>query len=423
MRRLLAIVLLLSPLAVMAQEGQQESLPSGWKASPLPIVGYNTDLGFQFGAIADIIDYGVSPTLFPYYQHKLHFEISHYTGGQTLAHAEYDSSHLIPGIRFSSALSVQIDPLYYFYGFGGDITEYDRSIDRKNGLAFYSYKRNYASFQAAFQGNFSNHFEWAAGISFKYYKTSDAESDKYDRENTLYRYYRSGGIIRDNELTGSFIELKAGMAYDTRERDIAPTRGLRAELFLVGVPDFFQTGYGHLRLCANFRHFITPGPDWFTIAYKLAFQETIAGEPPFYMQQNIYSLPFSTSFSEGLGGPNTIRGLLNSRLVGDGYAWANLEMRFRIVQWSMLSADCYLGLNPFFDMGLITKPYRLDELAAATGTPKEELRETATRLHKSAGLGIKFGLADSFILSVEGAQSFSSNDGPFKISVAINYIF
>lgn len=423
MRRLPAIAFLLLPLAVSAQEGQQEPLPGGWKVTPAPILGYNTDYGFVFGASTDIYNYGRKPSLYPDYRRKFHCEVSQFTGGRTFADIEYDDPTLIPGVRLSAAFTAQIDPLYNFYGFGGDVTTYDRSLDRKGEVAFYSYKRSLLHFQTALSGWLSPHIQWNLGLVFRRYVNEETSYRKYDPENTLFHIYRTWGVIRDNEAEGSFIEFKGGLSYDSRDSRMAPSRGIFADLFLVGAPDIFKTGYSFLQLCTHFRHYVTPGPDWLTIAFHLAWQGTVAGEAPFYMLPNIHSLHFTTQFSEGLGGYNTLRGLLDSRLVGDGYAWANFELRFRLFSWSLAGMDCFLGLNPFFDMGMITNPYRLDGIAAASQTSYDELKALATRLHKSAGAGIKFGLGDIYILSLEAGKSFSKNDGPMNLAVSINYIF
>lgn len=423
MRRLLAIAFLLLPLAVTAQEEQQELLPSGWKVAPMPVLGYSTDYGFLFGASADLSNYGKDPSYYPGYRQKFHFEVSHFTGGRTFAGIEYDDPTLIPGIRLSVSLNAQTDPLYSFYGFGGDITAYDRGIDRNGQTAYYSYRRSSLRFQAALRGWLTPHLQWNAGLTFRHYRNEDISDRKYDPENTLFHTYRSLGLIRDNETAGSHLEFKGGISLDTRDVWTAPSRGVFADLFFVGAPDIFRTGYAYLQLCAHFRQYITPGPDWFTIAYHLAWQSTAAGEAPFYILNNIHSLQYTTQFSKGLGGYNTLRGLLDGRLAGDGYAWANLELRFKLFTFNLAGANCFLGINPFFDMGLITNPYRLDEIALATGRSYNELKSLATRLHKSIGAGLKFGIGDDYILSVEGGKSFNNNDGPFNLAVSINYIF
>lgn len=425
MRSFLPFIILLSICFSAAGQTKENEVPSGWKAIPLPILSYNTDLGFQFGATTEIYNYGKDPSIYPEYKHKFHAEVSQYTKGQTMAHIEYDSSYLIPGIRFSTSFTAQINPLYNFYGFGGDITQYDREYDRRNGYAFYNYKRSMFKFISNFQGNITEGVKWIGGLSIYHYSHEELNFKDYDYHQTLFHFYRENGVIRDNETKGAVLELKAGFSFDTRDQETTPTRGIWAESYCVGAPNIFNCGYNYLKLILHFRHYLTPfrNADWFTFAYHLAYQGTVAGEAPFYMQQNIYTLLFKQAFCEGLGGLNTVRGLLNARLVGDGYAWANIETRFKIYEFYLLKTKCYVGLNPFFDMGMITKPIRLEELSAAYETPVEELRKTATRLHKSVGIGFKFGMDENYVFSLECAKAFNNNDGPFALMTSINYIF
>lgn len=415
-------LLCLGASALRAQESQAV-VPEGWKATPMPLVGYISDLGFIFGATSDFHDYGYHPSIFPDYRHRIHVEASYSTKGRVLARIEHSSDHLIPGIRFSASATAQIDPLYNFYGFNGDVTTYDRSIDRRNGAAYYSYRRSSFIFRSGFQGDITPGLKWFAGLSFKYCLNEELKHKDYDSDNTLFHDYRSCGIIRDNELRGGFIEFTGGLSFDSRNSRLSPTRGIFADAFLVGAPDILGTGYSYLKLCAHFRHFINIWDDRLTFAYHLAYQGTVIGEAPFYMQQNIYSTQTDQTYSEGLGGLNTLRGVLSGRLVGNDYAWANLEMRCRIVSGNVAGLDWFLALNPFFDIGVITKPFRVTEMASALGMSEAEISRLARSFHKSAGLGLKIGLDNSYIISIEGGKAFNDNDGPFNISTSINYIF
>lgn len=114
----------------------------------------------------------------------------------------------------------------------------------------------------------------------------------------------------------------------------------------------------------------------------------------------------------------------SGRLVGDGYALGNLEARIRILQFDLAGTNCYLAVNPFYDMGAIVQPYKIEEISKATGESIEALRERALRLHQSAGLGLKFGMDRNYLISLEVAKAFNSNDGhPIGFATAINYIF
>ncbi|MDP3436035.1 MAG: hypothetical protein Q8S04_02205, partial [Bacteroidales bacterium] len=52
----------------------------GWNFGPLPAVSYNSDQGFQYGALCDIYWFG-DGSQYPNYIHKFNVEISRYTKG------------------------------------------------------------------------------------------------------------------------------------------------------------------------------------------------------------------------------------------------------------------------------------------------------------------------------------------------------
>ena len=395
-------------------EKEQRGFKRGISILPFPILSYSSDLGLQLGGYVDLYDYGSEPSIFPKYFHHFHIEASHYSKGQIFVHGEYESSFLIPGVRFITSLTWQDDPLYQFYGFNGAVTKYDPSLDRRNGTAFYSYKRHMLRFLSSFQGKIGGNWDWMAALNFRHIKSSDLTLDAYDASNTLFRQYVDSQIIRADELKGTLCEILLGAKYDTRDFEPDPSRGIWSEIYLNGSPDFFRTGYPYLKASLRWRHYITPGPTWLTLAYHLGYQTTLLGNAPFYVQQNISTIQIRQACAEGLGGINTLRGIIGNRLVGDAYAWANFEIRLRILQFQVAGIDFSLALNPFLDAGMITKPYRLTDM---------ELRKEACKPHASAGIGGKMGMDSNFMMSVEWGMPFDKNDGRSSIYFGLNYIF
>jgi len=53
------------------------------------------------------------------------------------------------------------------------------------------------------------------------------------------------------------LELKAGLVYDTRDFEPAPSRGWWVDLCLVASPDVFDDGYKYVKLAAHVRKYIT----------------------------------------------------------------------------------------------------------------------------------------------------------------------
>lgn len=416
-RAAIAAAVLAVAFSAWGQENEK-AVKTGWNFGPLPAVSYNSDLGFQYGALCDIYYYG-DGSLYPNYLHKFNVEISRYTKGAGTYHFFYDSKHIIPGIRLTFAATYMPNKMNNFYGFNGLASPLN--ADAEN--AFYSFERNMARILADFQGTVSGNLGWAAGVSFWNYRTGRVGLNKYSGTKTLYDLYVAEGIVRPEEAGGgSHMEFKAGLVYDTRDHEAAPSRGVYAEAILYGSPDMIeQRGDSYLKMGMQFRHFVTLSENRLVLAYRIAWQGTLAGEAPYYMQPNIATLYLRQIRSEGLGGPNTIRGVLLSRLVGEGYAWSNFELRCRLFDFRFINQFWYVAVNPFFDAGMVVQPYRLDEMRASGDGRIYSGRDE--KLHMSAGIGAQLSMNRNFIVSVEWGKPFEKQSGPGSLNIGLNYIF
>jgi hypothetical protein len=303
----------------------------------------------------------------------------------------------------------------------------------------YNVKRNMMRVMADFQGDITSpKFRWAAGVSYWWYGIEDITLKKkgttaYDttpndyltaqgiNSASLWQLYQYAGLIRPNEAHGGHhLEFKAGLVYDSREHEADPSRGIWAEVYAYGSPDILngrgKDGYHYLKLAAHFRHYVPVWKDKITFAYHLAYQGKLAGNAPYYTLQNINTLYLRQIISDGLGSINTVRGVPYNSVIGDGYAWANIEMRFKLVSFRFIKQNFYLATNPFFDMGACVQPYRLEEMKQVSDTGltlDNKLLTLAERnliytgqpnkLHMSAGLGLKLAMNRNFILSAEVA--------------------
>ena len=422
---------------------KETKIKTGWNFGVLPAVSYNSDLGLQYGISADIYNYGDGSD-FPRYKHKFNTEISHYTKGMTRLHLFYDSKYLIPGVRVTAAATYMNNPMFSFYGFNGAVEPYQELMNSNksyfvdvnpylphsaDGMAYYNFQRNMFRFLADFQGEIAPNLNWAAGVSFWNFDIKDIDNENYDSSYTLYDYYHDTGVIKDNEANGgSRLEMKAGLVYDSRDLDSAPSKGIWAEVYVNGSPDVFGDSYKYLKLCAHWRQYIQLISDSrLVFAYHLGYQGTIAGEAPFYMQSNITTLYLRQILSEGLGSINTVRGTLYNRMIGDSYAWGNFELRLKLCSFNFINQSWYVVTNPFFDLGAIVKPYRLDEMTNLidnVGRSYDDLYKDATKLHKSVGAGLKFVMNQNFIVGCEVAKPFDKDDNPgLGVNIGLNYIF
>lgn len=404
-----------------AAQLREERIKRGWNFGPLPAIGYNSDLGFQFGALCDIFYYG-DGSRFPEYLHKFNVETSWYTKGSGVFHLFYDSKYLVPKTRVTFAATYMPNQMMSFYGFNGYASPYSAQTAVENP-SYYAIDRNLLRIMTDFQRRITDKIGWAAGISFWDYRTGRVRLPKYAGKPSLYQQYVDHGIIRPEEAHGgALLEFKAGLVYDTRDHEPAPNRGIWAEFIAYGSPDLIErTGNAYLKLSAHFRQYIPIVHGRLTFAYHLAYQGTVAGHPPFYTQQAITTLYLRQVNSEGLGSINTVRGLLYNRIVGNGYLWGNFELRWRIFDFRLFGQEWYFAANPFFDAGAVVQPYRLEEMKASGDAAIYSGESNGA--HLSAGLGVKAVMNSNFIVSVEWGMPFDRRDGSGSLNIGLNYIF
>ena len=448
MKKLLILSLILA--STLSVFGQEKEVKKGWSLGLLPTATYSVDNGFQAGAFGDIYNYG-DGTTYPDPLHKISWEASYFTHSHRMRfYLAYDSKYLIPKMRVNASVTYVTDPLYSFWGFNGGASlahldnPYDLWTNKDTGINYFGMSRNMLRVLANFQGEIVPHLNWAAGVNFWNWKVGDmrdngykkdGSNDKfyYDKDNTLYRDYQRLGIIHADEKNGgNALELNAGLVYDTRDMEAAPNHGIWAEAYLNGnVLD-----HRYLKACVYFRHYIDipihiPAGDP-VFAYRLAWQQTIAGETPLYMIQNNPLLVQRNMISEGFGSSNTIRGLRENRILTEGFAWMNAELRVKLVNFKLFNQFFYIAVNPFFDAGVITKPYRAAEFEAAralniaTYHPLDQLYDPdrVKDIIYSAGAGLKIAMNQNFIVSVELAKCFYKPlDAGMWLGIGINYQF
>jgi len=416
-KQLIAIFAIMSVSGISANDAPEKGPKTGWNLGPLPTISYNSDLGFQYGALCSFFYYGDGST-FPEYRHMFNIQASQFSKGTGMYHFFYDSKYLIPASRLTFAATYLPNKKMAFQGFNG----YASPFDDAQPIDFYSIDRKMLRILADYQRKIGDNLNWAAGFSFWNCQIERVKTDSYKDKPTLYDLYLDKGIINPEEASGgSQIEMKLGLVYDTRDHEAAPSKGIWAEIVAYGSPDVIdKNNHAYLKLSTHYRHYIPLVSDRMIFAYHLAYQGTVAGNAPFYIQQNITTLYLRQVNSEGLGGINTLRGVLYNRVVGDGLLWGNFELRYKLFNFRFLKQQWYAGVNPFFDAGRVVQTYKLQEMK---NSGKEIYSGEAEKMHYGAGLGVKFVMNRNFIISAEFGKSFDDRDGKSGMNIGLNYIF
>lgn len=447
------LVALILVLTVSGQE-KEKKVKTGWKFDgALPAVTYDSNLGFQYGALVEFRNYG-NPSVYPEFLDHTYTEISHYTKGSGIFRMMYESYHLIPGVHLASDLSYLPDAATDFYGFNGyesvfnvDWMKYDKETgpaDPYRSTMFYRLRRNQFRFKNDFQGKLSGeHLQWSAGLSFNKFFVGSVNIDKLNKgreyplpqvnvEPGLFEIYRDSlGLISANEADGGWVNtLKAGIAWDSRNNKTNPMKGIWTELGFEFAPGFMGNDWAFTKFYFIHRQYFTLIKDNLSFVYRLGYQTTLGGKTPFFYQSQVITSMLTGATSEGLGGSSTLRGVLRNRVIGDGITYGNFEFRWKPIHFRLFKQDSYLGINAFYDLGLVTKKIKLpSDLQTTFNTYltgynySDFFNIGGEGLHHCAGISIMPVWGQNFVIAVDIGKAFNAQDGNIGFSIGLNYLF
>lgn len=416
---------------------KKEKVKTGFSMGGVPVVAYDADTGFKYGGLVNLYLYGDGSN-YPNYNHSLYLEWSRTTKGSGINQLTYDALTLIPKTRVTFDVSYLTEQALNFYGFNGYNADYNPAFELTGGndyisRMYYRHSRKLFRIKADFQGDVSESLgkklRWLAGIAHYRTNISTVDINKLNEGKTedllpdtalLYDKYVDWGVIpADQKNGGNVTFLKVGAVYDTRDNEANPNKGIWSEALVVTAPGFLGNDYSYTKLLLSHRQYFTILPDRLTFAYRLSYQTKIAGEMPFYM------LPYtidSKITQAGLGGAKNIRGVLRNRVVGDGVAFGNFELRSKFLKTVILNQNFYLGVNAFVDMGMVTSPYHFD----TSHVPASELaglQFADENLHIGYGGGIRFVINSNFIIAVDYGIAAKKQDGTKGLYIGLNYLF
>ncbi len=416
-----------------------EIIKKGWNFGPLPVVGFDADLGFQYGVTCDIFNYG-DGSRYPRYDYKFNVEASRYTKGSGVFRFYSDMPYVVKDTKLFFDVTYFYAKKYEFFGFNGyeasSFDPYAGIEGLKSGYHFIN--RNQFRFVGSMQRPFFDvpNLYWTAGLAYYNTKVTPIDTIKmsdYAGQTTLYENYVNTGIIKEDEAHGgNTTQLRLGMVYDSRDHNSDPTKGIYAEATLVGAPDLIdRKGYSNLSYTFLWRHYIPIYKDKLTFTYRLGAQNRLAGKTPWYMINNLNTMFFKKMYTEGLGGSVTMRGVNRNGVIGEGFAFANLEMRWRIVGFQFINQNWQVALNPFFDAGMVTqKRGEIEMMNADNGgiilhdNSFDSYSGDKESVHMSAGCGLKLIMNRNLIVSVDLGKALDKRDGEkLKTFIGFNYIF
>ena len=432
---------LVALLVICATFAYGEEVKTGLSWGGVPAVAYNSDNGFTYGIILQPFHYG-DGSMYPDYLFSVYSELSRTTKGGGINKLFFDSKYLLPAdIRITSELSLLTEKLLPFYGFNGFQSEYNEMFEKEwldddeteanpdyISRTYYRHSREQFRFTADFQKQVIHpKVRGVVGLGFLNTTVGNVDvadiNDKADDDTTplpditdstyiFERYVSNGWIPADEADGGATNYLKLGMVYDTRDQEANPMSGMWTEALVTMAPEFLGTETPYTQLTLTHRQYFTILPKDLSFAYRVGYQGTLSGQPPFYM------LPFyqsSYKMEEGLGGSKSLRGILKNRIVGTSFYFTNLEFRWKFFRTVLAGQNLYLALNGFTDMGQVLTPYEVE------GQTLPEFSEEG--LHIAYGAGFRIALNENFIVAVDYGMAKDPQDGNSGLYIGLGYLY
>ena len=434
-----------------------EIIKTGLNFGPLPVVAFDADRGFQYGALLNIYNFGDGST-YPNPKSWWYIEASAYTGGTWNLYLNYDNREIWNNTRLSICTNYSNESALDFYGFNGYQSIYTYALDgffdnapgdgpgefvfdmdnpkgekaynkfHEKGKApkgFYRYSRQSFRAKADLTGEIANNFYWEAGYTFYWLKHHAFTPEGYTpADGSLYQLYKDWGILNDTGENQFVSAVKAGLMYDSRNVQNNPTKGIWAEAHAIVAPKWLGSSMNSFKLSATYRQYVPIVSDKLVFAYRFAYQGFLGKNTPWYLMPFYSNMGYTRDF-DAIGGYRTTRGLMLDRVQGLHTGFYNIELRYRFIDFQLANQNIAFALSGFTDGAHVFKGY---DLTNRTGAHKELYKkyiDTSRKdgLHATAGAGLRFIMNQNFIVAFEYARCFYKQDGNGAFYINTGFLF
>ena len=434
-----------------------EIIKTGLNFGPLPVVAFDADRGFQYGALLNIYNFGDGST-YPNPKSWWYIEASAYTGGTWNLYLNYDNMEVWDNTRLSICTNYSNESALDFYGFNGYQSIYTYALDgffdrmpgdgsgefvfdtenpkgekafnkfnekNKAPNGFYRYSRQSFRAKADLTGKIANNFFWEAGYTFYWINHHEFTPQGYTPvDGSLYGLYRDWGILNHTGENQFVSAIKAGLMYDSRNVQNNPTKGIWAEAHAIVAPKWLGSSMDSYKISATFRHYVPIVQDKLTFAYRLAYQGFLGKNTPWYLMPFYSNMGYTRDY-DAIGGYRTTRGLMLDRVQGLHTGFYNIELRWRFVDFQLWNQNIAFALSGFTDGAHVFKGYDLTNKTGVKPELYKKYIDTSRKdgLHASAGAGLRFIMNQNFIVAFEYARCFNRQDGKGAFYINTGFLF
>jgi len=328
-----------------------------------PVLGYQPETNFAFGAVSFIVYDNVAEndayyrpsTISPYFLYTLNH--------QMLIAIDFD-------MFFKNGYYLDIKPRFYqlpdfFFGIGNDNVIENEEI----------YTNKFIRLDGRFM-KFINQ-KWSAGLKFDF------------QDNKLSDFDEDGELIKE-DIFGTQGGLNSGLGptaqVDTRDNILYPSKGIFAMFEINFYSKSFGGDFNYTYFILDFRKYLSIKSEKNILAFQAAANFTSGDEIPFYKLQKV-------------GGNSRLRGIENANLYIDKQSfWMQAEYR-RQLFWRF-GAVAFAG---FGDVAPGLDQFKFNELkyVAGLGGRFQAMRDEKLNVRLDAGIGR--GGQFAFYLSIKEA--------------------
>lgn len=364
----------------------------GWEFIALPALNFSSDEGFGYGALLEAYNYGASGGAYRFtIQPTLFFT----TKGRRDVTLFVDAPRwLANGWRVDAFFGHEQELATPYYGRGNSTVE-DESLTGEPDPYYYRYGRTRARVLANVQRRMgTSAARLLVGAGFANVST---DATPFDSGTTLLEQELAGRPSPSGRLS----YLRAGIVWDTRDREIGARSGWWNELLVQRVDRALGASHNYTRATLSARRYV-PIAERVSSASRVIVQQT-SGDVPLY---DLASVATSYRQEEGLGGSRILRGIPKNRVMGKGLLVLNNELRWRAVDFSIRDKPSFLLLSGFVDAGRVwEESIRLGELASDLWT--------------GYGAGVRLGLGASSVIALDVGRSSSAT----QLYIGLGYAF
>ena len=391
MRWVLSAVALVATAPQLDAQGRQTGLEFGG----VPAINFDADEGFGYGAVVELYHYGdgsrapylwtLQPTVFLTTEGRQDFTLF------------FDAPHALPGgWRLDAYLGSERQLATPYYGLGNAAVYDAGAVDDLNPY-FYRFGRTRRSAALNLQrplGDSPLRVLFGMGAVH-----GSVVSVPYGEGTTL--------LAQETAAAGAPLEDgwsnygRAGLVWDTRDRETGPTRGTWTEVLVQRVDEALGSASSYTRWTLTDRRYLSAGP--LVFAHRVLLQGVSEGVP----LHDLHRVQTSFKQQEGLGGAKSVRGVQKNRYVGRGMMLWNAELRYRALDFGLMGKPFHIVLSGFADAGRVWEEgVQIDELMSD--------------LHRGYGGGMRIGMGENFTVAVDAG---TSSETGLQLYIGLGYLY